>query len=452
MTTPGLARLVGVLAVGFAIAFFAWFDFSEAGLASWLAPQVVLSLAGLTIGFIILSWQLQRQHRNTLDANRRQSQDRLKIELYHEIARRIEATAAPLTDFGLTPTGLVGHVTIFRDKPARSRYTFAEVQTIRQCLSSSVLGLTSALEVYEIAMPEFKILRQRLWEAFHVATAAFGDFSLLAARFVGADGTAPAARPTDEELNELSRVAETAQVASIALTAVVHDLRVEAQNHLLGSIFTNRAPRRAPSDPSIQVTILEERLDDTASDDSGRFKVNPERGFRRLLTVVSVTVLVAGAGFDALVSPSRLGTTSLLVTLLDGRKVRLEDVPRTEVPSKASQSIIDQLANEMATTKSFDLEHKGWEARDAVERHGNIARRISALPGFEPRVESSGPPRFLADSVNWSDVRRIEVLTSGTLSAWWAYLRATLVAAGIVLCIWIAFFTCRWVIRGFASR
>ena len=368
MTKPGLARLGGILAVGVAIIFFAWFDFSEAGLASWLAPQVVLSLAGLTIGFIILSWQLQRQHGNSLEANRRQSQDRLKVELYHEIARRIEATAAPLTDSSLTPTGFVGHVTIFRDKPAHSRYTFSELQAIKQCLSSSVLGLTSTLEVYEIVMPQFKIVRQRLWEAFREATAAFDDFALLAGRFVGADGTLPAARPTDEELLELSQLAETAQVAGIALTAVVHDLRVEAQNHLLGSIFTNRAPRRAPSDPSVQVTILEEQLDDTAPGGSERFKMNPERGFRRLLVVVSVIVLVAGAGFDALVSPSRLGTGNLLVTLLDGRTVQLEGVPLSEVPVHVSQNVIDQLAKEGATTNSFDLRHKDSEARDAVKR------------------------------------------------------------------------------------
>jgi hypothetical protein len=447
-----LARLVGILAVGFAIIFFAWFDFSEAGLASWLAPQVVLSLAGLTIGFIILSWQLQRQHRNTLEANRRQSQDRLKVELYHEIARRIEATAALLTDSSLTPTGFVGHVMIFRDKPARSRYTFSKLQTIRQRLSSSVLGLTSTLEVYEIVMPQFKILRQRAGEAFSLATAAFGDFSLLAAHFVGADGTAPAARPTDDELRELSRLAETAQVAGIALTAVVHDLRVEAQNHLLGSIFTNRAPRRAPSDPSVQVTILEEQLDDTTSGGSERFKVNPERGFRRLLVVVSLIVLVAGAGFDALVSSSRLGTGNLRVTLLDGRNVQLEGVPLSEVPVHVSQNVIDQLANERATTRSFDLRQKGSEARDAVKKYGDIASRISALPGFEARAESSAPPGFLADSVQWSDIRRIEILTPGKLSAWWASLRATRAAVGIVLGIWIAFFTVRWVIRGFASQ
>ena len=409
-------------------------------------------LVGILIGFISLSWQLQRQHRNTLEANRRQSQDRLKVELYHEIARRIEATAAPLTDSSLTPTGFVGHVTIFRDKPARSRYTFSELQAIRQRLSSSVLGLTSTLEVYEIVMPQFKILRQRVGEAFSLATAAFGDFSLLAAHFVGADGTAPAVRPTDDELRELSRLAETAQVTGIALTAVVHDLRVEAQNHLLGSIFTNRAPRRAPSDPSVQVTILEEQLDDTTWGGSERFKVNPERGFRRLLIVVSVTVLVVGAGFDALVSPSRLGTTDLFVTLLDGRKVQLEGVPLSEVPFQVSQGVIDQLANERVTTKSFDLRHKGSEARDAVKRYGDIASRISALPGFEARAESSDPPGFLADSVQWSDIRRIEALTPGKLSAWWVSLRTTRAAVGIVLCIWIAFFTVRWVIRGFASQ
>ena len=89
-----------MLLIGLWVFDLAWFDLSPSRLRAWLAPQPVLLLAGLVVGFIVLSWQLDRQHKNSIEANRRQSQDRLNLELYNKIAERIEATSTPLVEIG----------------------------------------------------------------------------------------------------------------------------------------------------------------------------------------------------------------------------------------------------------------------------------------------------------------------------------------------------------------
>jgi hypothetical protein len=56
--------LILVLVVGF-VAALVWPDRKD--LHAWRTPQTVLSVAGLIVGFIIVSWQLKRQHWNTLE-------------------------------------------------------------------------------------------------------------------------------------------------------------------------------------------------------------------------------------------------------------------------------------------------------------------------------------------------------------------------------------------------
>ena len=72
-------------------------------LGPWLEPQPVLSLAALGVGFVLLSWQLRVQHRNI----RQEARDRLNLEIYAELAKRIEATRQPITRLGTAPSGLL---------------------------------------------------------------------------------------------------------------------------------------------------------------------------------------------------------------------------------------------------------------------------------------------------------------------------------------------------------
>ena len=72
-----------------------WIDIKWLGGSwkDWFHPTPVISLLGLVGGFGALLWQLEVQHLNLLESNRKQSQDNLKLDIYREIAARIEATS-----------------------------------------------------------------------------------------------------------------------------------------------------------------------------------------------------------------------------------------------------------------------------------------------------------------------------------------------------------------------
>ena len=258
------ARLLWAVLVVALLADLVWFDAHVGRIGSWLEPEVILSVLGPIISVIVLGWQLEKQHQNTLEANRREAQERLKLDIFNEIAKRIEATSVPLTNLTLTPAAFVGELEIRRQMApdrqfgALSRDQFSELQAVAQRASDSVTALVSVLEIYEIVIPEFFVLRFRLVESSRQATVAFGDFSLQAAAFLEADGRASLNwPPTAEDSAQLSRLATIAEAAAFRITGIVDDLRVPAQNYLLGGLFPGRrVPERIPGDPAVKITKL----------------------------------------------------------------------------------------------------------------------------------------------------------------------------------------------------
>lgn len=253
-TLGNIVRVAVAILVCSLVALLVWLDLGSVGFRSWLRPEPILSAAALVLGFILLSWQLNRQHVNALEANRREAQDKLRLDIFNTIAARIEATNAPLTYVGSLPTGFVGELVIRERTGAPSRHGFDDFQRASKQASDSVIALMAILELYEIVMPEFVVFRKRLAEVLQRVSVASGDFLQLAGGYLGP----LAGAPPPEHTKELSRLASATQAASIAVSGVVWDLRVEAQNHLLGGLFPGRrVPPRTPGDPSVQVTSIE---------------------------------------------------------------------------------------------------------------------------------------------------------------------------------------------------
>ena len=228
-----------------------WLIWRDTERERWLAPQPILSLVGFFLGFLLLSWQLDRQHRNTRKANRRQAQDRLRLDLYDKIAERIEATSAPLVEVCGLPTAFMGELTIrlnifsANNQIILSSKRFPELQTQRAALSRSIIALMSALETYAIVMPEFSEFRKRLGDALRETEVAVGDFNQAALPFAGSENAGPMDwPPTSQHQQVMSSLAGSVMRAATEAMAVVSDLRVEAQNCLLGGLFRRRVPRR----------------------------------------------------------------------------------------------------------------------------------------------------------------------------------------------------------------
>lgn len=177
--TKGMALVLWAVLVLAIVADIVWFTRRPDGIRPWLAPQPILSAAALILGFILLTWQLETQHRNTLEATRKQAQDRLKLDIFKEIAERIEATSVPLTELREVPTAFLGELVLRTRSRVASHYQSA-LQTVSKEASDSVVMLMSIMETYEIAMPEFKAFRRQLADSLRQSQLAFGDFAFLA--------------------------------------------------------------------------------------------------------------------------------------------------------------------------------------------------------------------------------------------------------------------------------
>jgi hypothetical protein len=246
MTRGDWARaLILVLVVG-GVAALAWADRNnEGGLRAWRTPQAVLSAAGLIIGFVIVSYQLKRQHWNTLDNNLRMAQDRLKVELYNKIAERIEATAAPLRALALLPTAFVGEL-VLRNSAAADRRSvppsknYPKLDTAQRDADRTITALLAILETYAIVMPEFATFRSRLDDSRRTMHVAVNDFQEMAWQFADSnDGGVIRWPPTEDDLRILTGLAGSATSSAEKLTDIVSELCGTAQTYHLGNLFAD---------------------------------------------------------------------------------------------------------------------------------------------------------------------------------------------------------------------
>ena len=217
----------------------------DGGLRAWRTPQTVLSVASVVVGFVIVSWQLKRQHWNTLDNNISVAQDRLKVELYNKIAERIEATAGPLRDLAVTPTAFVGEL-VLRNSASPDRASvppsknFPRLNRAQAEVDRTITALMALLETYAIVMPEFAEFRSRLGKRLQMTHVALNDFQEMAWQFAGSEKVSVIRwPPTEDESKILSGLAGSAESSVQALKAVVAELCITAQNYHLGKLFAD---------------------------------------------------------------------------------------------------------------------------------------------------------------------------------------------------------------------
>lgn len=181
-----------------------------------------------------------------------------------------------------------------------------------------------------------------------------------------------------------------------------------------------------------------------------------EHGFRRIVITLSATIFVLGAAFDIIVLPTR-PVTAILVTLADGRRVPLSDVPREAVPPQGEQTLIDKLVEERATNKkAFNLATLDKNARQAVDHYSKLADRIRDVPGFDTTgpPEPGDPSRFEPLLVQWGTIRQVEILQAGPgpVSWWWAHAYLTRWTAALAVLLWATFYILLWIVRGFRDQ
>jgi hypothetical protein len=176
-----------------------------------------------------------------------------------------------------------------------------------------------------------------------------------------------------------------------------------------------------------------------------------ERGFRRIVIVLSIVVLGLGAGLDAL---STLPHATVKVTLKDGREFTVErhtvkeyltdreDLVRAlehgEGVYKGRHTASRPSAGDRAQDKKLTSEEY-----EAARRAGYSDSEIRRY-GYEPPAEYTG-------HIETSAIASIK-MTNEPSYWWWTDSAWAKVTAVLVALLWIVFYTVRWIVRGFAAQ
>ncbi len=220
-------------------------------IADWVKPERSLTMIGVLAGFIILAWQLNRQHRNSLAMSR----NALWLEIYREIADASKAASNALQD------SLASRAIPPLTLGLSTALTFQEISDSRFRATHAVIALMAMMEKWEIALGgDFQRFKQALSETLNAWGECVDRITHdLMPYLIGTGGTGRITPPAEDIVEKL-KVLERDQVQrKIDVLAVIWDLRVASQNRLLGGLFTYRVPVRKPLDPGMRVTTIAEK-------------------------------------------------------------------------------------------------------------------------------------------------------------------------------------------------
>ncbi len=253
----------GIMLVGLLLAFgifvFADLTLLNGSWDDWISPAPVVSLFGLIFGFIILHWQLQEQHLNMIEANRVQAQDHLRVDIYKEIATRIETADPHFSTLVVLPSIFMIELRhrMTQAVPRESQYSFASIQQALKGSQDAIITLMKSLESYESAMPEFVIFREQFSKMLRDLMTPLSEFNLKASLFASPQYNAIEWPPNSEAVSQLEALSSKLTAIGYDLSGLTMDLRIAAQNYLLGAIFPNRRVRpRQPGDANVVVTTI----------------------------------------------------------------------------------------------------------------------------------------------------------------------------------------------------
>jgi len=220
-------------------------------ISDWVKPERSMTMIGVLAGFVILVWQLDRQHANGLKAEALKARNALWLQIYSELA-----DASDVASQGLRARLAPGAVAAVSFGFATS-LTFQEMHVGHFDTSRKVIALIGKMEKWEIALGEHF---QEFKSAFSQALATWGEcagkLALALAPHIPQQQGAPS--PPAAVINELRRLDDELTTKTLDLEAIIWDLRIASQNRLLGGLFRYRVPIRKPSDQSVKVVTIPE--------------------------------------------------------------------------------------------------------------------------------------------------------------------------------------------------
>ncbi len=240
---------------------------------AWLTT---LFMVPFTVG--IAAWQINRQFKYTIKAQRTNKLDELHLSIYKEIADKIEACQAALSKTYATTLTLPSffEIKVIEDQKAKSAGLSGSPNSILQrypAMTSeqsdvriTLVNVLGVMDKYEIVFSDFSTMTRHIVETAGKLDIAINNFHSFTLQFLPMDvkeedkvkfGGAKIVNPPlpeKEALSQIRTLSEVANEINMDLTSYMHDLRIEAQNSLLSPIFNEKkAPKRVPGNPQYQV-------------------------------------------------------------------------------------------------------------------------------------------------------------------------------------------------------
>ena len=219
--------------------------------APWLAAIGTLAVAAISVYIAI--WQIRKQYENTERLQREHKKDELKLQLYKEIADKIEGAILKLIEIQTTirysiPSALSEYKITFK-KPKINNYEFT--QNYHKA-TTEVNRVIFMMEKYKIVFMELNEERKKaisknledLSKAFNQYSAKILPYLQLTKKEDRQEGIADLSLsqkpPDDKQYEEIKTIGKQCTDILIDITGFLYDLRVDAQNKLLSHLFDNK--------------------------------------------------------------------------------------------------------------------------------------------------------------------------------------------------------------------
>lgn len=231
----------------------------------WLTPLV--TFVGIIVTAVIIIWQIGRQYRIVMELQKDNTRQRLNLEIYNYIRSHINLVSNTANEANSYLYGIPSSFITYRImhqkgiKPVIPKQRSDKLIEINSELNGKVIELMTILEDFQIVNPHLYIFHTAFNTALYDLHEKYEPMFHELLKYLPIDvpedqinhlGTKVMLHslPNDEQLKNLERLINDYGTVIYDILMYLYDLRVEAQNLLLGDLFKIQLSPREPTDPN----------------------------------------------------------------------------------------------------------------------------------------------------------------------------------------------------------
>jgi hypothetical protein len=234
------------------------------GLGGRFWIQQAVTFMSIAAPIFFGAWKLSKDRQAATEARKEEHRETLRMSIYDQIAEKLFLASDSLSQTGVRVSTFgtrLQALTALRIVPSRQpieSVSFSELATLHYTATDRLISVMKTIEKYEIAIPGFDEFKRLVSASMDKLGKTFIKFSEKAGPFCPADpqDLFQPPLPTGEAISGIKELGNEYGDCVASLEGYLWDLRVEAQNYLLGSLFESRAKKREPGDPTVSVFAL----------------------------------------------------------------------------------------------------------------------------------------------------------------------------------------------------